>query len=134
MDGYIYILYVYIYMHTCIHAYMHTCIHAYVCTYMHTYVYVYVYVYIYIIFCIYIHTHTKYTHMYVCIYMYVYIYILGGEGGGGLRYVYAAGTMAQTFLEEPGARPIFSWTTLRSAALRLRYEIWLGTKISKFRL
>ena len=53
-DIYIYIhtVYVYLHMHTCIHAYMHTCIHAYMHTcihaYMHTCIHTYAHTYIYI--------------------------------------------------------------------------------------
>ena len=40
-------MYIYIYIHTCIHVCMYTCIHVYMCTCVYTYIYIYIYIYIY---------------------------------------------------------------------------------------
>ena len=56
--SYIHIVYMYTYIHACMHAYIHTYTH------IHTYTYFYIYIFI--------HTHT-YLHIYIYLLIYTYI-------------------------------------------------------------
>jgi hypothetical protein len=68
------LLYVLVYMHTCIHAYMHTCIHAYMHTYIHTYICI---LYIYIFFMwVHVQTNPYISIVGFCMSIYIYVYIV----------------------------------------------------------
>ena len=79
---YIYIHYIYTYIHiyiyTYIHIYIYTYIHIYIYTYIHTYIYTYIHIYIYTYIHIYMYIYTYiyiYTYVYIHMYIYTYIYI-----------------------------------------------------------
>ena len=58
------LIYIYIYIYTCIYIYMYI--------YIHIYIYIYIQIYMYIYICIYMYI---YISVYICIYIYMYIYI-----------------------------------------------------------
>ena len=59
-----FVLFICVYIHTCIHIYAYTHIH--ICIYIYIYVCMYIYIYIYI---------HMYVYVYTCVYIYIYIYM-----------------------------------------------------------